>query len=113
MWYHLLAISCNEWGIAFGGGGVPNKRGGCCTCSVGCKIQPVDGYVAVCLVLTIDIYGTYGNSPACKGVYWEKCDNLFGSVSVSWLVDFSDLQYWLPTYLEWIKVSCNKNITFK
>ena len=27
-----------------------------CICLVGCKIQPVDGYVAVCLVLTIDFY---------------------------------------------------------
>ena len=25
-------------------------------CLVGCKIQPVDGYVAVSLVLTIDIF---------------------------------------------------------
>ena len=27
-------------------------------CLVGYKIRPVDGYVAVCLVLTIDVYGT-------------------------------------------------------
>ena len=26
-------------------------------CLVGCKIQPVDGYVSVCLGLTIDVYG--------------------------------------------------------
>ena len=42
-------ISCNEQGIGFRG----------CVlqyiCLVGCKIQPVDGYVTVCLVLTIDI----------------------------------------------------------
>ena len=25
-------------------------------CCVGCKIPPVDGYVAVCLVLSIDVY---------------------------------------------------------
>ena len=25
-------------------------------CFVGCKIQPLDGYLAVCLVLTIDVY---------------------------------------------------------
>ena len=25
-------------------------------CLVGCKIQPLDGYLAVCLVLTIDVY---------------------------------------------------------
>ena len=33
-----------------GGGGVQY------ICLVGCKIQPVDGYVPVCLVLTIDVY---------------------------------------------------------
>ena len=26
-------------------------------CLVGCKAQPVDGYVIVCLVLTIEVYG--------------------------------------------------------
>ena len=26
-------------------------------CLVGYKIVPVDGYLAVCLVLTIDVYG--------------------------------------------------------
>ena len=26
------------------------------TCLVGCRLPPVDGYVAVCLVLTIEVY---------------------------------------------------------
>ena len=34
-----------------GGGVVQN------ICLVGYKIQPVDGYMGVCLVLTIDVYG--------------------------------------------------------
>ena len=34
-------------------------------CLVGCKIQPLDGYVAVCLVLTIDIYGFWLGTILC------------------------------------------------
>ena len=57
-WHHLLAISCNEQGIGFGGAGVPYWRGGVqYICLVGYKIQPVDGYVSVYLVLTIYVYG--------------------------------------------------------
>ena len=29
-------------------------------CLVGCKIQPIDGHVVVCLVLTVDV--VYGNT---------------------------------------------------
>ena len=29
------------------------------TCLVGCRLPSLDGYVAVCLVLTIDVYGPF------------------------------------------------------
>ena len=37
-------------GYHIGGGVVQYK------CFVGCRLPPLDGYVAVCLVLTIDVY---------------------------------------------------------
>ena len=27
------------------------------TCLIGCRLPPLDGYMAVCLVLTIEVYG--------------------------------------------------------
>ena len=46
----VLAISFNKWNIGLGGGGVPyGGAEGQCICLIGCIIQPVDGYVAVCL----------------------------------------------------------------
>ena len=49
-WHHLPAYSCTKRGIARGGGGVQN------TCLVGCRLPPLDGSMAVCLVLTIELY---------------------------------------------------------
>ena len=49
-WWHNL-LSYNKQGIGLGG--VQN------ICHIGCKLQPdqwVDGYVAVCLVLTSEVY---------------------------------------------------------
>ena len=56
--HHLQAISCNERVIWLGVGAVPYWRGegGQYICLVGCQIQPVDGHVAVCLVLTLDVH---------------------------------------------------------
>ena len=57
-WHHLTANSCSKQGIApakvgchIGGGRVQY------ICLVGCRLPPLDDYVAVCLVLTIDFYG--------------------------------------------------------
>ena len=45
---HLKGAGCDV-----GGGGVQY------TCLVGCRLPPLDGYAAACLVLTIDVYGSY------------------------------------------------------
>ena len=55
-WHLLPANSCSKRGIAHGGGG-----------SVLVGFPPLDGYVAVCLVLTIDVYG---NTIKCKNVFF-------------------------------------------
>ena len=47
-----MVISCSKQGIGLGSGGIQIGGG----VAVGCKIQPVDGYVSVCLVLTIDVH---------------------------------------------------------
>ena len=46
-WQHLLAISCRKQGTWLGAVGVHY------ICLVGCRLPPLDGYVYVCLVLTI------------------------------------------------------------
>ena len=54
-WHHLPAISCNERGI------------GCEVQYISlnlCKLAPLDGIVAVCLVLTIEVY-----APAPVGTF--------------------------------------------
>ena len=48
--HHLPAYSCSKQGISPGWSGIQY------TCLVGCRLPPLDGYVAVCLVLTIDVY---------------------------------------------------------
>ena len=48
--HHLPAYSCTKRGIAPGGCVVQN------TCLVGCRLPPLDGSMAVCLVLTIELY---------------------------------------------------------
>ena len=54
---HLLVAFCIQLGIGLGGGGVPCWRGVVqYICLV--EIQPVDGYVAVCLFFTIDLYAS-------------------------------------------------------
>ena len=56
-WHHLPAYSCSKQGIAPGGGGVPRWRGwGQHTYLVGCRLPPLDGYMAVYLYLTIAVY---------------------------------------------------------
>ena len=50
MWHHLLANSCSERSIGLGGGGVQYISHVCC------KNWLVDGYMSVCLALTIDVY---------------------------------------------------------
>ena len=41
-------------------------------CIFGCKIPPVDGYVAVCLDLTIEAYGT----THFNKIFLKYCSNL-------------------------------------
>ena len=41
---------------AFRGGGAILEGVGCSTCLIGCRLPPLDGYVAVCLVLIIEVY---------------------------------------------------------
>ena len=50
-WNHLPAISRSEEGIGLGGGGVQYIF------LIGCRLSPLDGYVSVCLVLTIVVFG--------------------------------------------------------
>ena len=57
-WHHLLTYSCSKFDIAPGGGQVPYWRGEQYICLVGCRLPRLDGYVALCLVLTIEVYGT-------------------------------------------------------
>ena len=69
MWHHLLAISCIERGIGLAGVEYHNGAGVVLYIYlVGCKIQPVDGHVAVCLVLTLDVYGIMCQWAASKPV---------------------------------------------
>ena len=46
-WHHLPVFSYNEPGIGWRGGWG----------AVGCKLTPLDGYMAVCPVLTMEVYG--------------------------------------------------------
>ena len=53
--YQPILAACNAYapggvGCHIGGGGVQY------ICLVGCRLPPLDGYVAVCLVLTIEVY---------------------------------------------------------
>ena len=58
-WHHLPAYSRCEQGIAPGGGGVLCWRGlGTVNMPRWMQISTLDGYLAVCLVLTIEVYGT-------------------------------------------------------
>ena len=47
---NLRPYSCSGQGKALGGVGVQY------ICLIGCRLSPLDGYVAVRLVLTIDVY---------------------------------------------------------
>ena len=46
--------------VTWRGRGTPLERVGyskhALTCLIGCRLPPLDGYVAVCLVLTIEVY---------------------------------------------------------
>ena len=77
LWHHLLAISCSDQGIGLKGGGVQY------TCLVGCRLPPLDGYVSVCLVLTIEVYGNFlaTNGPIVK-------------IHRNWWLEFIDISGW-------------------
>ena len=56
-WRHLAAFSCSDEGIAPGGGGWHVGGGGVqYTCLIWCRLTPLDGYMPVRLVLTIDVH---------------------------------------------------------
>ena len=53
----ILAVNeaCHMEGVGCDVGGVRYSKHAL-TSLVGCRLPPVDGYVAVCLVLTIEVY---------------------------------------------------------
>ena len=72
--HHLPAISCSEQGSGLGGGGYHIGGGGVqFICLVECRLPPLDGYVSVCLVLTIEVYAfNNANQHALEVGCWCK-----------------------------------------
>ena len=83
--------SRSEGGIAPGGGGAPNWRGVQYIYLIGCQLPQLD--VAMCLVLTIDVYGypsnrsrdqhtTYTHPTTSKSCLWTPCSNFSDSPEI-------------------------------